>query len=161
MSHTRGHSLRCSCIRMGEMGEGSAGVSTTKVSKAVLHTTHPKNKIWLCVWTVGGYRRASSLGWENILLTGISNGLSVEVSFEGQRVLPAGARRRRPGRCRANMAHIRQSRPDSGRGFQVEVLKTYQVVPSSRRSGPGRGSGRWGVGSWWGANHLIPCGYWQ
>ena len=33
-----------------------------------------------------------------------------------------------------NMAHIRQSRPDSGLGFQVEVLKIFQVVPSSLES---------------------------
>ena len=33
------------------------------------------------------------------------------------------------------MAHVRQSRPDSGRGFRAEVLKTMEVVPSS----PGRG----------------------
>jgi len=33
------------------------------------------------------------------------------------------------------MAHIRQSRPDSGLGFQVKVLKTFQVVPSSLESG--------------------------
>jgi len=26
---------------------------------------------------------------------------------------------------------MRQSRPDSGRGFQVKLLKTFQVVPSS------------------------------
>jgi hypothetical protein len=31
----------------------------------------------------------------------------------------------------ANLAHIRQSRPDSGLGFQVKVLQTFQVVPSS------------------------------
>ena len=30
-----------------------------------------------------------------------------------------------------NMAHIRQSRPDSGIVFEVKVLKTLQVVPSS------------------------------
>ena len=29
------------------------------------------------------------------------------------------------------MAHIRQSRPDSGLGFHVKVLQTFQVVPSS------------------------------
>ena len=29
------------------------------------------------------------------------------------------------------MAHVRQSRPDSGLGFQVKVPKTFQVVPSS------------------------------
>ena len=29
------------------------------------------------------------------------------------------------GRCRANTAHIRQSRPDSGRGFQVKFPKTF------------------------------------
>jgi len=28
------------------------------------------------------------------------------------------------------MAHIRQPRPDSGLGFQVKVLETFQVVPS-------------------------------
>ena len=34
-------------------------------------------------------------------------------------------------RNRANMAHGRQSRPESGLCFQVKVLKTFQVVPSS------------------------------
>jgi len=38
-------------------------------------------------------------------------------------------------RCRANVAHIRQSRPDSGLGFQVKVLKTFKDVPSSLESG--------------------------
>jgi len=38
-------------------------------------------------------------------------------------------------RCRANMAHVTQSRPDSGLGFQAQVLKTFQVVPSSLDSG--------------------------
>ena len=33
-------------------------------------------------------------------------------------------------RCQANMAHMRQSRPDSGLGFQIKVLKTFSVVPS-------------------------------
>ena len=33
------------------------------------------------------------------------------------------------------MAHIRQSRPDSGLGFHVKVLKIFQVVPSSLGSG--------------------------
>ena len=33
------------------------------------------------------------------------------------------------------MAHIRQSRPDSGLGFQVKVLKHFQVVLSSLGSG--------------------------
>ena len=31
----------------------------------------------------------------------------------------------------ANMAHARQSRPDSGLGLQVKVLQTVEVVPSS------------------------------
>ena len=39
-------------------------------------------------------------------------------------------------RCRANVAHVRQSRPDSGLGFQAIVLKTLSVVPSSLGSGP-------------------------
>ena len=33
-------------------------------------------------------------------------------------------------RCRANVVHIRQSRPDSGHDLQVELPKTFQVVPS-------------------------------
>ena len=28
----------------------------------------------------------------------------------------------KPNRCRANMAHTRQSRPDSGLGFEVKAL---------------------------------------
>ena len=37
-------------------------------------------------------------------------------------------------RCRANMEHIR---PDSGLGFQVEVLKTFSDISSSLGSGWG------------------------
>ena len=37
---------------------------------------------------------------------------------------------------RANLVHIRQSRPDSGLGFQVTVLKMFKVVPSARDAGP-------------------------
>jgi len=33
------------------------------------------------------------------------------------------------------MANIRLSRPDSGLGFEVKVLKPFQVVPSSLGSG--------------------------
>ena len=33
------------------------------------------------------------------------------------------------------MAHIRQSRPDYSLGFQVKVLNTFEVVPSSLDSG--------------------------
>ena len=40
-------------------------------------------------------------------------------------------------RCRANMAHTRQSRPDYGLGFQVKVPKTFYVVPSSVAIGKG------------------------
>ena len=45
-------------------------------------------------------------------------------------------RQRGPGRrvqrhCRANSAQIRQSRPDSGLGFQGKALETFLVVPSS------------------------------
>jgi len=36
------------------------------------------------------------------------------------------------------MAHIRQSRPDSGFGIQVKALKTIYVVPFSLRSGEGK-----------------------
>ena len=37
----------------------------------------------------------------------------------------------RSGCCRANVAHIRQSWPDSGLGVQVKVLEAFSVVPSS------------------------------
>ena len=36
--------------------------------------------------------------------------------------------------CRTNVAQIRQSRPDSGISFQLQVVKTFQVVFSSLRS---------------------------
>ena len=39
------------------------------------------------------------------------------------------------GRCRANIAHIRQSRPDSGIDVQGKVLDTFLGVPSSLESG--------------------------
>ena len=42
-----------------------------------------------------------------------------------------------PDHSRANVAHIRQSRPDSGLGFQVQVLETYERVPSSLGKGKG------------------------
>ena len=35
------------------------------------------------------------------------------------------------GLSRANMAHVRQSRPDSGLGLQVKVLRPFQVFPST------------------------------
>ena len=38
-------------------------------------------------------------------------------------------------RCRVDMAHITQSRPDSGFGFQVKLLKDGNVVRSSLESG--------------------------
>ena len=40
-------------------------------------------------------------------------------------------------RCRANMAHIRQSRPDLGLGFHAKVLEIFVAVPTSFRSGSG------------------------
>ena len=39
-------------------------------------------------------------------------------------------------RLRANMAHIGQSRPADGLGFQVKVLKIFPAVRSSLESGP-------------------------
>ena len=52
------------------------------------------------------------------------------------------------GRCEANMAHIRQSKPDSGLGFQVKILAKNEV-PSSVGGGGGRvgGSGFRACGS--------------
>jgi len=39
-----------------------------------------------------------------------------------------------PNRCRANIAHLRHSRPDSGFGFQVKAIQTLSVVPHSLQS---------------------------
>jgi hypothetical protein len=40
-------------------------------------------------------------------------------------------------RFRANKAHVRQPRPDSGLGLQVEVFQTFDGIPSSLECGPG------------------------
>ena len=42
-------------------------------------------------------------------------------------------------RCRANIAHTRQSRPASGLGFQVKVREAVFVVPFAL----GRGMRKW------------------
>ena len=44
----------------------------------------------------------------------------------------------RGGRYRANIAHIRLSRPDSGPGFEIKILKSLWSVLSSLRSGSAR-----------------------
>ena len=41
----------------------------------------------------------------------------------------------RAARSRPNMPQLRQPRPDSGLGFQVKVLHTFQVVPASLGTG--------------------------
>jgi len=40
-------------------------------------------------------------------------------------------------RCRANSAHVRQSLPDYGLGFQVKILEPFEVFPSALGSGAG------------------------
>ena len=40
-------------------------------------------------------------------------------------------------RCRTNISHIRQSRPEFGLGCQTKKIRTYPVVPSSLGSGGG------------------------
>ena len=41
-----------------------------------------------------------------------------------------------PERCRADLARIRHSRPDSGLGFQIKALTTFKVAPFRLGSGP-------------------------
>ena len=41
-----------------------------------------------------------------------------------------------PHHCRANMAHIRESRPDIGLGFKAKVLQTIEGVPFLHGNGP-------------------------
>ena len=45
-----------------------------------------------------------------------------------QASLSAEQRYQHPYRCRAKMSHIRQSRPDSGLGFQVKFLTTEKAA---------------------------------
>ena len=52
------------------------------------------------------------------------------------------------GHWRENSALIRQSRPDSGLGFQGKGINTFQVVPFSLGSGEGAGSEVWCSGLW-------------
>ena len=54
-------------------------------------------------------------------------------------VLQEGAFTRYPFHHRANMAHMGQSRPDSGLGLQVKFLKPFSGVPSSEESSLGGG----------------------
>ena len=51
--------------------------------------------------------------------------------------------------CRVNVAHIRQSRPDSGLGVRIKVLQTFGVVALSL------GSGRPTPGT-----HMVAAGRW-
>ena len=60
---------------------------------------------------------------------------SVPTSSDGERLHDEGHDVDVYHRCRANMASIRQSRPDSGLGFQVKALKNFLVVPSSLERG--------------------------
>ena len=43
------------------------------------------------------------------------------------------------GRCRANSAHVKQSWPDFGPGFQEKATATFYGVPSSLGSGAVQG----------------------
>ena len=56
--------------------------------------------------------------------------------------------RRFASRCQANMAHVGQSRPDCDLGFQVKILKIFQVVPSSLRSEDGAAPRRFRGRKW-------------
>jgi len=49
------------------------------------------------------------------------------------------AGKKRARRCRANMPHIRQTRPDSGLAFQEKSLKPFKLPPLSEADG-GRGA---------------------
>ena len=60
------------------------------------------------------------------------------------------------------MAHIKQSRPDSGLGFQVKVLKTFYAVPSSFGSGKVERSTRLNhLGAGHANDPLIPGHLWR
>jgi hypothetical protein len=51
------------------------------------------------------------------------------------RALERGERDSTPlPRCQANVAHIRQSRPDPGLGLQVKVLETFKGAPSKKEA---------------------------
>ena len=56
------------------------------------------------------------------------------VSYERGTPVPSHGPRSK-SRCRVKSAHVRQSRPDDGLRFQVNVLKPFEVARSSRGSG--------------------------
>ena len=95
------------------------------------------------------YETSRSLSLTHTLSLSLARALSVAVRIDQSGIPHArccSSRRFDAPRCRANMAHIRQSRPYSGLGCQVNILKTFQGDPSSR----GRG---WAV-----QHHPFRCG---
>ena len=80
-------------------------------------------------------RRADQLSLfrVSVLVSEIASSLFIKCSMQRLRIaaqcgpgLRSDAYSPQP---QANVAHISQSRPDSGLGFQVKVLKTLEVVP--------------------------------
>ena len=76
---------------------------------------------------------------------GINKSMYMWLVFFPQLELQWRSHQHRPGpgvdpadKCRATMAHIRQSNPDSGLGSQVKVLKPFYVFPTSLGSGQGQ-----------------------
>jgi len=67
-------------------------------------------------------------GPQTVLLAALAEALQKYSSFQAPPTLtkaPTGKSSPQEVRNRANSAHVRQSRPDSGLGFQVKVLKTF------------------------------------
>ena len=62
--------------------------------------------------------------------------------------------RRAEGRCRTNVAHTRESRPDSGLGFQVKSARTFENFPTSLGSAAFSGWLPWVTSQW--SPHLAP-----
>ena len=85
----------------------------------------------------------------NKLLVWFGAERSVWVSFESRGFLRMSGYEAFKGalrvfRCGANIAHIGQSRPDSGLDFQIKVLDTFEVVPPTLGSRhPQRAPTRW------------------
>ena len=84
----------------------------------------------ICGSVIGTICSNSSPGFGQALATWDSAGGTFDREELGS--VGLGLPLRMKVRCRTNMAHVRQSRPDSGLGFPVKVLKTFEVFPSSR-----------------------------
>ena len=95
-------------------------VAVALATMAFLATAHPlpfgafPDRIWSLGFSLSEWGGVQNLATAELLLP----------TFE-----------RREFRCRVKLAHVRKSRPLSGLGFQVKLLKPFREAPFSLGSG--------------------------